>query len=184
MQISGFPFTTADWAKVEPTEHKGESGAAYWRTQALGSIRIRMVMDTPGYLADHWCAKGHVIFCIEGTVQTWETPIPETVAEAGERITNVVADAHGDATVKQVSTDGPREVVTDKGYHSGAGERTQRVGLAHVLFGAESWTATVARATAGTTSGVCQSAAHSRRARPPAATPARREAGAMESTLV
>lgn len=46
--------------------------------------------------------------------------IPETVAEAGERITSVVADAHGDATVKQVSTDGPREVVTDKGYHSRA----------------------------------------------------------------
>ena len=46
--------------------------------------------------------------------------IPETVAEAGERITSVVADAHGDATVKQVSTAGPREVVTDKGYHSRA----------------------------------------------------------------
>src|SRR5580704_9226421 len=46
--------------------------------------------------------------------------IPETVAEAGERITSVVADAHGDATVKQVSTDGPREAVTDKGYHSRA----------------------------------------------------------------
>jgi transposase len=46
--------------------------------------------------------------------------IPETVAEAGERITSVVADAHGDAAVKQVSIDGPREVVTDKGYHSRA----------------------------------------------------------------
>src|SRR6201981_3828774 len=44
--------------------------------------------------------------------------IPETVAEAGERITSVVADAEGDEVVKQVSTDGPREVVTDKGYHS------------------------------------------------------------------
>ncbi len=46
--------------------------------------------------------------------------IPETVAEAGERITSVVADANGDDVVKQVSTDGPREVVTDKGYHSRA----------------------------------------------------------------
>lgn len=46
--------------------------------------------------------------------------IPETVAEAGERITNVVADANDDKAVKQVSTDGPREVVTDKGYHSRA----------------------------------------------------------------
>ena len=46
--------------------------------------------------------------------------IPETVAEAGERITSVVADTNGDEVVKQVSTDGPREVVTDKGYHSRA----------------------------------------------------------------
>jgi transposase len=46
--------------------------------------------------------------------------IPETVAEAGERITGVVTDANGDEVVKQVSTDGPREVVTDKGYHSRA----------------------------------------------------------------
>jgi transposase len=46
--------------------------------------------------------------------------IPETVAEAGERITSVVANADGDRVVKQVSTDGPREVVTDKGYHSRA----------------------------------------------------------------
>src|SRR5271168_5056274 len=46
--------------------------------------------------------------------------IPETVAEAGERITSVVADADGEEVVRQVSTDGPREVVTDKGYHSRA----------------------------------------------------------------
>jgi transposase len=46
--------------------------------------------------------------------------IPETVAEAGERITSVVADTHGDEVVKQVTTDGPREVVTDKGYHGRA----------------------------------------------------------------
>src|SRR5258708_2074077 len=44
------------------------------------------------------------------------TTIPETIAEAGERITSVVADTQGDEAVKQVSTDGPREVVTDKGY--------------------------------------------------------------------
>jgi transposase len=46
--------------------------------------------------------------------------IQETVAEAGERIATVVADAESDEAVKQVSADGPREVVTDKGYHSRA----------------------------------------------------------------
>src|SRR5271166_4267647 len=43
--------------------------------------------------------------------------IPETVAEAGERIATVVADADDDV-VKRMSVDGPHEVVTDKGYHS------------------------------------------------------------------
>jgi len=46
--------------------------------------------------------------------------IQETVAEAGERITTVVADTDSDEVVRQVSADGPREVVTDKGYHSRA----------------------------------------------------------------
>lgn len=46
--------------------------------------------------------------------------IQETVAEAGERISGVVADTNSDEVVKQVSADGPREVVTDKGYHSRA----------------------------------------------------------------
>jgi transposase len=46
--------------------------------------------------------------------------IQETVAEAGERITSIVADTNNDEVAKQVSADGPREVVTDKGYHSRA----------------------------------------------------------------
>jgi transposase len=44
--------------------------------------------------------------------------LPETVAEAGERITSIVADADNGEVVKLVSAEGPREVVTDKGYHS------------------------------------------------------------------
>jgi transposase len=52
----------------------------------------------------------------EGDTKT----IQETVAEAGERITSIVADTNHDEDVKQVSAEGPREVVTDKGYHSRA----------------------------------------------------------------
>ena len=51
----------------------------------------------------------------EGDTKT----IQETVAEAGERITSIVADTD-DEVVGQVSAEGPREVVTDKGYHSRA----------------------------------------------------------------
>jgi transposase len=52
----------------------------------------------------------------EGDTKT----IQETVAEAGERITSIVADTDNDEVVKELSAEGPREVVTDKGYHSRA----------------------------------------------------------------
>jgi hypothetical protein len=68
--ISGIPFGTIDWSKVEPTEHKGETGLAYWRTRVFGGIRVRMVEYTPGYLADHWCTKGHILLCLEGELHT------------------------------------------------------------------------------------------------------------------
>lgn len=70
MQMQGISFCTTDWSEVERTEHKGETGAAYWRTQMFGSIRVRMVEYTPGYVADHWCAKGHVLLCFEGELHT------------------------------------------------------------------------------------------------------------------
>ena len=70
MKMSGFPFSTTDWAQIVPTEHAGETGVAYWRTQTYGEIRVRMVEYSPGYTADHWCSKGHVILCVEGELET------------------------------------------------------------------------------------------------------------------
>ena len=70
MQISGIAFGTTDWSQVARTEHKGEHGRAYWQTQHFGTIRVRMVEYTPGYVADHWCVKGHILLCIEGELHT------------------------------------------------------------------------------------------------------------------
>jgi quercetin dioxygenase-like cupin family protein len=70
MKMTDIPFGTTDWETVERTEHKGESGIAYWRTRHFGEIRVRMVEYTQGYLADHWCSKGHVLFCLEGELET------------------------------------------------------------------------------------------------------------------
>lgn len=70
MQIDDIPFGVTDWSAVEPTEHAGERGKAYWRTRNFGSLRVRMVEYTPGYLADHWCRKGHILLCIEGELHT------------------------------------------------------------------------------------------------------------------
>lgn len=70
MHISNIPFGVTDWEAVEVTEHAGESGQALWRTRHFGEIRVRMVEYTPGYLADHWCEKGHILLCLEGQLDT------------------------------------------------------------------------------------------------------------------
>lgn len=70
MDMTGIPFETTDWSVVERTEHKGEQGVAYWRTCQFGSIRVRLVEYTPGYLADHWCSKGHILLCLESELIT------------------------------------------------------------------------------------------------------------------
>jgi hypothetical protein len=68
--MTGIPFDVTDWSTVPATEHPGEQGLARWRTRQLGAIRVRMVEYSPGYLADHWCSKGHVILCLEGELHT------------------------------------------------------------------------------------------------------------------
>ncbi len=70
MDMTGIPFGTTDWSKIEEIEHKGERGFANWQTQQFGNIRVRMVKLTPGYLADHWCSKGHILLCMEGELHT------------------------------------------------------------------------------------------------------------------
>lgn len=70
MQMQDIPFGTTDWTQVDRTEHRGETGTAYWRTRQFGTIRVRMVEYTPGYLADHWCSKGHVLLCLSGVLDT------------------------------------------------------------------------------------------------------------------
>lgn len=64
------PFQITDWSKVPSTEHPGEQGLATWRTLQLEGVRVRMVDYSAGYKADHWCAKGHIIFCIQGEMTT------------------------------------------------------------------------------------------------------------------
>ena len=62
------PFQTIDWANIPKTEHKGETGVAYWQTMQFQGLRIRLVEYSAGYLADHWCKKGHIVHCLEGEV--------------------------------------------------------------------------------------------------------------------
>ncbi|MDN0124121.1 DHCW motif cupin fold protein [Yersinia aleksiciae] len=70
MNIGDIPFGITDWSTIDKTEHKGEQGVAYWRTQHFGSIRARMVEYSAGYVADHWCSKGHILLCLDGELST------------------------------------------------------------------------------------------------------------------
>ena len=70
MKITDIPFGITDWSTVEVTEHPGTTGKAFWRTRQFGDIRVRLLEYTPGYLADHWCVKGHILFCLEGQLDT------------------------------------------------------------------------------------------------------------------
>jgi uncharacterized cupin superfamily protein len=70
MDLPALPFTITDWTKVPASEHSGETGTAIWRTLMMGDVRIRQVEYTPGYLADHWCDRGHILYVLEGELET------------------------------------------------------------------------------------------------------------------
>lgn len=70
MNIADIPFGITDWSQVDATGHPGETGVAHWRTRQFGTLRVRMVDYSPGYLADHWCSKGHILLCLEGELHT------------------------------------------------------------------------------------------------------------------
>ena len=70
MKMRDIPFGVTDWSNVDKTEHPGETGMATWRTAQFGELRVRMVEYSPGYLADHWCSKGHILLVLDGELHT------------------------------------------------------------------------------------------------------------------
>jgi hypothetical protein len=64
--MNSFPFQTIHWASIEKVEHAGETGTAFWQTKQFGGLRIRLVEYSSGYLANHWCPKGHIVHCLDG----------------------------------------------------------------------------------------------------------------------
>ncbi|WP_413520493.1 DHCW motif cupin fold protein [Psychrobacter glacincola] len=70
MEMKNIPFSTTDWTKIEAVENKGETGTGFWKTCEFNNINLHMVEYSAGYLADHWCYKGHMLFCIEGELNT------------------------------------------------------------------------------------------------------------------
>ncbi|MBA4241137.1 MAG: hypothetical protein C0448_10440 [Sphingobacteriaceae bacterium] len=82
--MSHIPFQTIDWTSIEKVEHKGETGVAFWQTLQLGGLRIRLVEYSKGYLADHWCEKGHIVHCLEGSFITELSTGEKTILSKNE----------------------------------------------------------------------------------------------------
>ncbi len=68
--MAQIPFQHIDWSFVEKTEHRGESGTAFWQSLQFEGLRVRIVEYSAGYLADHWCEKGHIVHCLSGSFLT------------------------------------------------------------------------------------------------------------------
>lgn len=88
--MTNIPFQTIDWTSIEKVEYKGETGVAFWQTVQFGGLRIRLVEYSKGYLADHWCQKGHIVHCLEGELVS-ELGTGERV-KMGKGQTYVVSD--------------------------------------------------------------------------------------------
>jgi hypothetical protein len=107
--IRDVAFFATDWATVEPTTHPGEVGAATWRTIAAGNARVRMVEYPPGYVADHWCQRGHVLLVLDGELITDLADGRRFVLTAG--MSYQVAD--GASSHRSLSPRGARLFVVD-----------------------------------------------------------------------
>jgi hypothetical protein len=109
MKLEGIPFRHIAWSAIEKTRHAGETGEATWRTVEIGNVRVRLVEYSAGYLADHWCERGHVIHVMEGELVTELRDGRTFVLAAGESY--VVAD--GDGAHRSRTTKGARLFVVD-----------------------------------------------------------------------
>jgi hypothetical protein len=83
MSDKNIPFQSIDWSTVPRTEHKGETGVAYWQTLQFNGLRVRIVEYSKGYKADHWCEKGHIVHCLEGEVVNERQGAPGSTLKPG-----------------------------------------------------------------------------------------------------
>jgi hypothetical protein len=109
MKLHDLPFRAIDWSALAPTIHAGAAGAAAWRTFAAGDVRARVVEYSPGYVADHWCERGHVLFVVDGELITELADGRSFTLAAGQGY--VVAD--GDGAHRSSSPRGARLFIVD-----------------------------------------------------------------------
>jgi hypothetical protein len=107
--LSNINFQAIDWSKIERSVHPGETGQAFWQTLQFPGLRIRIVEYSAGYLADHWCKKGHIVHCLEGDFVSELESGEEFMLTAG--MTYVVSDEL--SSHRSVSKNGVKLLIVD-----------------------------------------------------------------------
>lgn len=109
MNPQNIPFQTIHWSEIPKEEHIGTEGTSYWQVVQLPGLRIRLVEYTKGYIADHWCRKGHIVHCIEGSfVSQMEDGTEFTLTQG---MTYVVSDEL--SSHRSITTNGTKLLIID-----------------------------------------------------------------------
>ncbi len=106
------PFQTIDWSIIPKTEHKGDTGIAYWQTVQFEGLRVRLVEYSKGYVADHWCEKGHIVHCLEGEFSSELENDTNHVLKKG--MTYIVSDEL--SSHRSVTKNGVKLLIIDGGF--------------------------------------------------------------------
>jgi hypothetical protein len=81
--MTTIPFQHIDWTTIPKEEHPGTTGTSFWQTLQFDGLRVRIVEYSANYLADHWCRKGHIVYCLEGSFVSEEENGGRTELSAG-----------------------------------------------------------------------------------------------------
>ena len=107
--MNNIPFQIIDWSSVEKVEYIGETGIALWQTLQFEGLRVRLAEYSDGYLADHWCQKGHIVHCLDGEFISELSTGEKIKLTKGE--TYVVSDDL--SSHRSVSTSGVKLLIID-----------------------------------------------------------------------
>jgi hypothetical protein len=68
MKLIDVALGATDWTGEPASVQAGVTGSATVRARQLGDVQLRMVDYGAGYVADHWCHKGHVLTVVSGAL--------------------------------------------------------------------------------------------------------------------
>ena len=107
--MNNIPFQTIDWTTIEKIENKGTTGTSFWQTIQLDGLRVRVVTYSENYFADHWCQKGHIVYCLEGSFESELEHAEPMMMTKG--MTYIVSDDQ--SSHRSISTNGAKLLIID-----------------------------------------------------------------------